>query len=63
MKETIKLDNGKYEVILDQDGSKFNFHALRYGEQWRDLIGDNLILAMFYKIQDLENKLLAHGIE
>jgi len=63
MKESIKLDNGEYEVILDQDGSNFNFHALRYGEQWRDLIGDNLILAMFYKIQDLEDKLLSYGIE
>jgi len=63
MKESVILDSGKYEVILDQDGSKFNFHALRYGEQWRDLIGDNLILAMFYKIQDLEDKLLAYEIE
>jgi len=63
MKESVKLDGGKYEVILGQDGSSFNFHALRYGEKWRNLVGDNLILAMFNKIQDLEDKLLAHRIE
>jgi hypothetical protein len=57
MKESILLSDGKYEVILDQEGSKFNFHALRYGEEWRSLAGDNLVLCMFQRIQDLEDKL------
>jgi len=62
MKESVKLDGGKYEVILDQDGSSFNFHALRYGEEWRSLVGDNLILAMFNKIQDLEERLFGKEV-
>lgn len=63
MKEIIKLDSGKYEVILDQSYGEFNFHALRYGKEWRDLTGDNLVLAMFNKIQDLEDILLAYEIK
>jgi len=62
MKESVILDSGKYEVVLDQTDGKFNFLALRYGEEWRDLTGDNLVLTMFNKIQDLEDKLLVHGI-
>ena len=57
MKESIILDNGKYEVILDQTNNTFDFHALRHGEQWRCLTGDNLILCMFQRIQDLEEQL------
>jgi len=49
MKESVILDSEKYEVILDQSYGEFNFHALRYGEEWRDLTGDNLVLAMFNK--------------
>ena len=63
MKELIILDSGKYEVVLDQTDGKFNFYALRYGEKWRNLTGDNLVLAMFNKIQDLEDILLAYGIK
>jgi len=63
MKELIILDSGKYEVVLDQTDGKFNFHALRYGEKWRELTGDNLVLVMFNKIQDLEDKLLVYGIK
>ena len=57
MKESVILDSGKYEVILDQTDGTFKFHALRYGEEWRDFTGDNLILCMFQRIQDLEDKL------
>lgn len=27
--------------------------ALRHGEEWRDLAGDQLVLMMFYRLQDL----------
>ena len=57
MKESILLDDGKYEVILDQTGGTSKFYALRYGEEWRSLTGDNLVLCMFQRIQDLEDKL------
>ena len=57
MKESILLDDGKYEVIFDQTNNTSKLHALRYGEEWRSLTGDNLVLCMFQRIQDLEDKL------
>lgn len=50
----IKLEHGKYRVIFD---SYSGFRALRYGEPWRDLTGDNLIMTMAFRIEELENKL------
>lgn len=44
--------NEKYEIVIDWP--KNVFKALRYGEEWRELVGDNLILAMAYRIQELE---------
>ena len=60
-KESILLDNEKYEVIFDQTSGKCEFHALRYGEEWRNLTGDNLVLCMFQRIQDLEERLKDNG--
>ena len=48
----IHLDNGKYTVVREGNGRVFK--ALRYGEEWRDLIGDNLILALCDRIEELE---------
>ena len=50
MKKSILLDHGKYEVIFDQDGSTSKLHALRYGEEWKDFTGDNLVLCIFQRI-------------
>lgn len=50
--EKIELGDGKYTLVLEDNDRKF--YALRYGEEWRDLIGDNLIFEMFYKIKELE---------
>ena len=50
----IKLDTGKYEVVFPEDGK---LHALRYGEPWRDLTGDKLILAMMYEIERLRDQI------
>lgn len=56
--ESIKLYDGKYEVLHSSKANEpFVFKALRYGEEWRNLTGDNLILAMFHKIQELEEKI------
>ncbi|HEY8805686.1 MAG TPA: hypothetical protein VIM42_11395 [Clostridium sp.] len=55
--ESIFLDGGKYEVVFDQSGYSTEFYALRYGEKWRSLTGDNLVLCLFQRIQDLEDKL------
>lgn len=46
----IELNGGKYTYVFDQ-GKQY---ALRYGEPWRDLTGDNLVYWMAAKIQELE---------
>lgn len=51
----IELEGGKYTVIHDNG---LDFHALRYGERWRDLTGDGLVLAMAQEIEDLHDALL-----
>lgn len=50
----LELENGKYTII--EDLNKGKFEALRYGDEWRNLgaEGDNLILALVYKVQELE---------
>ena len=53
--ERIDVYDGKYTVILTDNGKRFR--ALRYGEEWRDLAGDGLVLAMFQRIQELEEQL------
>ena len=50
--EKIKIDD-KYEIEI---GGTPYVHAKRYGEDWRDCTGDNLILTMAYRIQELEEK-------
>lgn len=47
----IELAEGKYTVI-HRHGTEFQ--ALRYGEPWRDLTGDGLILAMCQEIEALK---------
>lgn len=41
-KDSMKFDGGKYEVVFDNGA----LYALRNGEHWRDLTGDNLIYWM-----------------
>lgn len=53
--ETISLEDDKYTVSLTTGGGQFHFEAARNGEQWRDLCGDKLVLAMFNRIQELES--------
>ena len=54
MLESIKIDE-KYAVFIEDDCKEF--YAKRYGEDWRDLSGDKLVLAMARKIQELEKEL------
>ena len=54
MKE-IELCDGKYTIIYNDNPHEFK--ALRYGEEWRDLTGDNLVLALVNYISDLEARL------
>ncbi len=52
MKEIInvKLDDGKYQVLMGQD---HRLKALRNGEDWRDLCGDNLVYFLASEVQKL----------
>lgn len=56
-KRSIKLENGKYEVVVHHTLEGFVFYAKRNDQTWRDLIGDKLILAMFEEITTLREQL------
>lgn len=56
MGKTIELDNGKYTVMYDEN-NQYPMKCLRYGEEWRDLVGDNLIFWLCAKIEELEGKI------
>jgi len=53
--ERVVVGDGKYTIELTPSPHKFK--ALRYGEEWRDLTGDGMVLAMFHRIQELEEEL------
>lgn len=56
MGKTIELDNGKYTVMYDEN-NQYPMKCLRYGEEWRDLVGDNLIFWLCAKIEELGEKI------
>lgn len=47
----LELSEGKYTYILHDDGRQ---EALRYGEPWRDLVGDNLVFHLGSTIETLQ---------
>lgn len=47
----LELGQGKYTYILHDDGRQ---EALRYGEPWRDLVGDNLVFHLGSTIETLQ---------
>jgi hypothetical protein len=53
--DKISLYDGKY--IFERDSNK-NLHCLRYGEIWRDFIGDNAVNALFSYAIELEAKVI-----
>lgn len=52
-----KINLGEYDILFN-DGNEgpFELRALRHGEDWKDLVGDNLSLMMVMKIEELEEK-------
>lgn len=46
----VDIDGGKYTVVMTQEG---HLSALRYGEPWRECVGDNLIGHMAHEIEEL----------
>ncbi|MFV1457259.1 hypothetical protein [Bacillus mycoides] len=53
-KTTVKV-NEDYTITIDFPNKIF--HATRHGEPWRDLVGDQLVLALCSRIEDLEEQL------
>lgn len=51
----IELENEKYTVYLEKTSS--DFKALRYGEPWRDLCGDNLIFYLMVELSEAREKI------
>lgn len=54
----VTVYDGKYTVVQDADG---RLHALRYGEEWRDCVGDGLILALAQEVETLREALAARA--
>lgn len=52
MDRTISLDNGKYTIVYNKTNS-FPEKVLRYGEEWRNVVGDNLIFWLCAEIERL----------
>lgn len=46
------VGDGKYTIVFE-DGK---LSALRYGEPWRDLVGDGMVLAMLQEIDFLKEQ-------
>jgi len=53
----IELCDGKYTVIYDLE--KGISQCLRYGEPWRELCGDKMVLALFDRVVELEAEAVA----
>lgn len=50
MKTKVSVAEGKYTVVFDEDGG---LKALRYGEEWRDCCGDNLVYCLASELHEL----------
>lgn len=53
MKTEITVGDGKYTLVHNNGA---HFHCLRYGEVWRDLVGDGMVLALVQRIEELEEQ-------
>jgi hypothetical protein len=50
---SVTVYDGKYTVRQDASG---RLTALRYGQPWRDCVGDGLILALAQEVQNLRDR-------
>lgn len=50
----VKLSNKKYEVVVDESTGKIT--AYRYGQFWRDLTGDKLILSLIHDLETAKSQ-------
>lgn len=49
----ITFGEGKYRYIMDSSGKS---RCLRNGEEWRDLVGDKMVLALVAEIEELREE-------
>lgn len=50
-KESIRLEDGKYTFVSDNGVMS----CLRYGDSWRDMVGEKAVGALFDHTKELEN--------
>ena len=50
----VTVYDGKYTVVWEPPGE---LRALRYGDEWRDLCGDGLVLALAMEVEELRHRL------
>ena len=48
----VNVSDNKYTVLIPETAEE-RLVALRYGEPWRDLVGDKLILGLAQELHDL----------
>lgn len=53
--DVVDLMNGKYILKLTDNGDKFRCN--RYGQPWRRLEGDKMVLALFYEVLKLKDEI------
>lgn len=51
----VSLEDGKYTLQFNEQTGEFK--ALRYGEEWQNLAGDKLALALLHKIEEQQEEL------
>lgn len=53
--KTVTVCDGKYTVVLQRDGGRAT--ALRYGDFWQDLTGNNLVCSLAEELHDAREAL------
>ncbi len=51
----LELDNGKYIVYIKN--KPYEFKALRHGEEWQDLVGNNLMFSLVAELDGAKKKI------
>lgn len=59
----VSVLDGKYTVVGLDDGT--GLRALRWGDEWRNLVGDNLVFALAWELHEARELIvqLQAGIE
>jgi hypothetical protein len=52
----VEVNDGKYEVVIDETTGKM--HANRYGEYWQSLTGNNLIFWLAVELESARKELV-----